>query len=184
MPSLHKNIQFMLEFFKIPFLVLHFSYYALTILLMMLSLILLSIRSVIRHLICGNNSNGLLNLNLIYETLWEWGKKWIAGFNARKTQLLSFDWSYNTGAIDVKMNESALEEKSSFKMLGLIFSSKLDWDSYIIFIVKTSSKKIGALIHSFILLSLLCISINLPYAHVWNIVVTSGLVPPVATWIC
>ena len=114
----------------------------------------------------------------------EWGKKWIAGFNARKTQLLSFDWSYNTGAIDVKMNESALEEKSSFKMLGLIFSSKLDWDSYIIFIVKTSSKKIGALIHSFILLSLLCISINLPYAHVWNIVVTSVLVPLVATWNC
>ena len=31
MPSLHKNIQFMLEFFKIPFLVLHFSYYALMI---------------------------------------------------------------------------------------------------------------------------------------------------------
>ena len=44
-------------------------------------------------------------------------------------------------------------------MLGLTFSSKLDWGSYII-------------------------SINLPYAHVWNTVVTSGLVPPVATWIC
>ena len=26
--------------------------------------------SVIRHLICGNNLNWLLNLNLIYETLW------------------------------------------------------------------------------------------------------------------
>ena len=33
-------------------------------------------------------------------------------------------------------------------MLGLIFSSKLDWDSYIISIAKTASKKIGALIHS------------------------------------
>ena len=30
----------------------------------------LSILSVIRHLICGNNLNWLLNLNLIYETLW------------------------------------------------------------------------------------------------------------------
>ena len=29
-----------------------------------------SILSVIRHLICGNNLNWLLNLNLIYETLW------------------------------------------------------------------------------------------------------------------
>ena len=28
-----------------------------------------------------------------------------------KTQLFSFDWSYNTGAIDVKMDGSALEEK-------------------------------------------------------------------------
>ena len=34
------------------------------------TLILLSIVSVIRHLICGNNLNWLLNLNLIYETLW------------------------------------------------------------------------------------------------------------------
>ena len=43
---------------------------------------------------------------------------------------------------------SVLEEKSSFKMLWLTFSSKLDWGSYIISIAKTASKKIGALIHS------------------------------------
>ena len=46
-------------------------------------------------------------------------------FNAGKTQLISFDWSNNTGAIDVKMNSSVLEEISSFKMLWLTFSSKL-----------------------------------------------------------
>ena len=51
----------------------------------------------------------------------------------------------NTGASDVKMDESVLEEKSSFKMLWLTFSSKLDWGSYIIYIAKTASKKIGAL---------------------------------------
>ena len=33
-------------------------------------MILLSIVSVIRHLICGNNLNWLLNLNLIYKTMW------------------------------------------------------------------------------------------------------------------
>ena len=33
-------------------------------------MILFSILSVIKHLICGNNLNWLLNLNLIYETLW------------------------------------------------------------------------------------------------------------------
>ena len=38
-------------------------------------------------------------------------------------------------------------------MLGLTFFSKLDWDSYIISITKTSSKKIGALIHSMNFLS-------------------------------
>ena len=41
-----------------------------------------------------------------------------------------------------------LEENPSFKMLGLTFSSKLDWDSCTISIAKTASKKIGALIHS------------------------------------
>ena len=56
-----------------------------------------------------------------------------------------FDRSNNTGAIDVKMNGSDLEEKLSSKMLGLTFSSKLNWASQIISIVKTDSKKIGAL---------------------------------------
>ena len=60
-------------------------------------------------------------------------------FNAGKTQLVSFDWSYNTVSIDVKIDGPVLEEKSSFKMLGLTFSSKLDWGSYIISIAKTAS---------------------------------------------
>ena len=38
-------------------------------------------------------------------------------------------------------------------MLGLTFSSKLDWGSYIVSIAKTASKKIGALIHSIKFLS-------------------------------
>ena len=74
----------------------------------------------------------------------DWGRKWLVDFNAGKTQLFSFDQSNNTGAIDVRMDGSVLEEKSSFKMLGLTFSSKLDWGSYIISIAKTTSKKIGA----------------------------------------
>ena len=51
------------------------------------------------------------------------------------------------------MDGSALEEKSSFKMLGLTCSSKLDWGSYIICIAKTASKKIGGLICSIKFLS-------------------------------
>ena len=78
----------------------------------------------------------------------DWGKKWLVDFNAGKTQLVSFDRSNNTGSIDVKMDGSVLEAKSSFKMLGLTFSSKLNWGSYIVSIAKNSSKKFGALIRS------------------------------------
>ena len=53
--------------------------------------------------------------------------KWLVNFNVGKTRLVLFDWSNNTGAIDVKMDGSVLEEKSSFKMLGLTFSVKLYW---------------------------------------------------------
>ena len=66
----------------------------------------------------------------------EWGKKRLVDFNAEKSQLVLFDRSNNNGSIDVKMDESVLEEKSSFKMLWLT-SSKLGWGSYIISIAKT-----------------------------------------------
>ena len=65
----------------------------------------------------------------------DWGRKWLVDFNVGKTQLVSFDRSNNTG-------------NSCFKMLGLTFSSKLDWGSYIISITSTASNKIGALIRS------------------------------------
>ena len=47
------------------------------------------------------------------------------------------------------MDRSVLDGKSYFKILGLTFSSKLDWGS----IAKTASKKIGALICSMKFLS-------------------------------
>ena len=83
----------------------------------------------------------------------DWGRKWLVDFNTGKTQLVSFDRSKNTGAIDVKMDGSGFEDKTSFKMLWLTFSSKLDWGSYIVSIAKTASKKIGALIRSLKFLS-------------------------------
>ena len=94
---------------------------------------LFSILSLIRYLICGNNLNWLLNLNLISETLWT---------GARSGLLISM-----------------LEKLNWFRLTGLItlilltFSSKLDWGSYIISIAKNSSKKIGALIRSMKFLS-------------------------------
>ena len=85
----------------------------------------------------------------------DWGRRWLVDLNAGKTQLVSFDWSNNTSAIDVKMDGSVTAEKSSVKMLGggLTFSSKFDWCSYIISIAKSASKKIGTLICSMKFLS-------------------------------
>ena len=70
---------------------------------------------------------------------------------------------------------SVLEKKSSYKMLGLNFSSKLGWASYIITNAKTVSKKIGALIHSMkflspeVILYLYKPAIRpcIEYCHVW-----------------
>ena len=69
------------------------------------------------------------------------GKKWLFDFSACKTQLVLSDLSNNTGSIDVKKDGSVLQEESSFMLLGLTLSSKLDWGSYIISIAKTASKK-------------------------------------------
>ena len=77
----------------------------------------------------------------------DWGSKCLVSFNAGKTHLASFDQSNNTGAVDVKMDESVPDKKSSSKMPGSTFSSELDWGSYIISTAKSASTKIGALIH-------------------------------------
>ena len=66
-------------------------------------MILLPILSAIRHLICDNNLNWLLNLNR--------GKQWLVDFIAGTIQLVLFDQSNDNGSIDVKMNGFLLKEK-------------------------------------------------------------------------
>ena len=131
--------------------------------------ILLSSLSVIRHLICGNYQNWLLSLNLIYETLWTG-----AGNVLLISMLEKLDWFCLTGLIMlvVKMDGS-VRKKSSFKILALTFSSKLDWGSYMISFAKTASKKIRPLIRSmkFFFLRLVHFSIQpcMEYCcHVWG----------------
>ena len=144
--SLHKNNQLMLEFHKGPFLVLHFFCCILRTFLMMLSVKLLYMLMILlSYCKCDLASEVWQQLELaselesdLQETV-DWGKKWLVDCNAGKFQLVSFDRSNNSGSVDVKMGGSVLEEKSSFKMLGLIFSSQLDWSYYIISIAKTAS---------------------------------------------
>ena len=67
------------------------------------------------------------------------------------------------------------------KMLGLTFSSKLDWSSYILSVAESASKNIGALIHSMkFLFREACPCLCKP-GHVWSAVVMFGLVILVAT---
>ena len=64
-------------------------------------------------------------------------------------------------------------------------SSKLDRGFYMISVVKTASKKIGASIRSMKFLSPEgALYVNLPYDHAWNTVAMPGLLPLAATWQC
>ena len=143
-------------------------------------IILHSVLSVIGHLICGNNFNWLLNLNLTYEALWT---------GVRSALLISvlgkLSWFRLSSQITIVL--------LMWEWMGLFLRKNnllrcwdWPWCYHIISIAKTASKKIGALIsfRKFISPAVLCISINPPYAHVSNTAVTSGLVPLVATWNC
>ena len=160
MESLHRNIQLMREFLKAPFLVLHFSYFTLKTFLMMLSVILLSmlmillfILNVIGHLICGNNLNWLLNLNLIDETRWT---------GVRDGLLISMlgklSWFRLTGLITMallmwKWMGLFLRKNHLLRCWG--WSSLLNWIRVLTFslLLKLPPKKIGALIRSMKFLS-------------------------------
>ena len=138
-----------MEFFKPPFLFLHFSCYTLMtfrmmlfVILLSMLMILLSIPSVIRHLICCDNLNWLLNFNLICKTL-------LTG--ARSGLLISMlgklNWFRLTNLIALVL--------LMWKWMGLVLRKNnllrcwgwpylLNWIS----IAKTASKKTGTLIHS------------------------------------
>ena len=114
MRSFYKNIQLMLEFLKAPFLALHFSYYILMTFLVMLSVILLSMLIIRLSTQASDLSQQLELASELKSDLQDtvvWGRKWLVDFSAGKIQLVSFDWSNNTGAIDVKLGGSVTEEK-------------------------------------------------------------------------
>ena len=104
----------MLQLLKAPFLVAHFSNYTLINDLpddVIYDIAIYaddtnSILSVIRHLISDLWQQ--LELDSEFESdlgnTADWGRTWLADFNAGKTQLVSFDQSNNTSAIYVKMD--------------------------------------------------------------------------------
>ena len=155
----------MVEFLKAPFLVLHFSYYTSMAFLMMLSVILLSMLilstlSVIRHLICGINLFATELESDLRDTV-DWGRKWL-DFSAGKTQLVSFDWSSNNGVIDMKIDVSVLEENHLWRCWGWL--SLLNWIGaltlFVLLKLPPWNLKSWFVLWSFLLLKLLCISVN------------------------
>ena len=159
----------MLEFLKPPFLVLHFSYYT-----YMTFMTMLYIYDLHDNVVCniatyaddttlyskcdqtfdlGQQLELAPELEFDIQDTVDRVRKWLVDFNAGKTHQVLFDQSNNTGAIDLKVDESVLEENVSFKMPWLMLSPKLCWGSYIISIAKTVLRKIGALIHSMKFLS-------------------------------
>ena len=170
----------MLKFLKTQFLILHFCCYTLMTFLMILSLILVSMLMLQLSTLCWSV---IWSVATTRDGCWTWiwsTRHW------GLAQEVACWFQFSKFSIDVKMDGSVLEEKSSFKMLGLYFSSKFDWGSHIISIAKTVFKIIEPLICfiNFFLLRLLCIFISLPYDLVWNAVVMSGLTVLTAMWKC
>ena len=148
MGSLHKNDQLMLEFLKAPFLVLHFLLYINDLPDGVICDIAIYADDTTLYSKCDQASDLWQQLELasdlesdLRDTV-DSCRKWLVDFNAGKTQLVSFDWSNNNGAIDVKMDGSVLDEKSSFKMLGLTFSSKLEWGLTLSLLLKLPPRKL------------------------------------------
>ena len=119
MESLHKNMQLMLVLLQASFSVLHFSYCSLPI----------TIINLPDDDVCS------IAIYVVDNTLYSEGDQ--ASDLQQQLELVpELESDLNSGAIDVKMYESVLVEKISFKMLGLSFSSKLDWGSCIVSIAK------------------------------------------------
>ena len=155
----------------------------LLVILLSMLMILLSSLSEIMHLICGNNKNFLLNLNLIYKPLCSRARNGLLILVLEK-----FDWFCLTGLITWvllmwKCMGSFLRKINLSRCQGwlslLYWIGALTWS----LLLKLPPRKLEPwfILWSFFFLRLLCISINVPYGHPLNTALVSKLVLLVAT---
>ena len=158
----------------------------LSVILLPILTILPSTLSVIGHLIYRKNWYWLLNLNLIYKTVWTG-----AGGGLLISKLDKLSWFHLTSLITLVLfmwkwiglflrKNHLLRCWSWFSLVNWIGALKLS------LLLKLPPRKLEPwfVLWSFFLLRLLCISINLPHGHAWNTAVMPGLVLLVATWNC
>ena len=168
-----------------PTLFLSFLMMLFVILLSVLMILLFTL-NVIRRLIHGNNWNWLLNLNLIYMTLWTG-----AGSGLLIPMLEKLNWFHLTSLVTLivlmwKYMCLFLRKNQLLRCWGWLSLQNWIRALTLSLLLKLPPRKLEPwfVLWSFFLLRLLCISVNLPYNHAWNTVVMSRLVLLVATWNC
>ena len=90
----------------------------------------------------------LRNLNLICKTLWPEAGSGLLISVLEKLNLFCLNGLITLVLLTWKWTGLFFEKNYLVKMLELLFSSKLDWGSYTVYIAKIPSKTIGLLIHS------------------------------------
>ena len=123
---------------------------------------------------------------MIYETLWTG-----TGSGLLISMLEKLDWLHLTGLITLVL--------LMWKWMGLFLRKNhllicwgwlclLNWTAAVTLslLLKLPPRKLEPwfILWCFFLLRLICISIKLPYSHLWNTTIISGLVLLVATWNC
>ena len=170
MECLHKNIQFILEFLKGLFILLHFSYYTLMIFLMMLSVILLYAKNTVR-VICGS----IWSVATTWIGLWTWiwsTRHWTgAGSDLLIAIPEKLNWFRLTGLITLVLMMG--QKMGLLRCWGWLFP--LNWIGAFALsqLIKLPPRKF----EPWFVLRLLCISISLPYDHGWNTFVMCCFLP-------
>ena len=143
----------------------------LSVILLSMLMILLSILRVIRHLICGNNNNWFMNLNL---DLQDTGAK----TGLLISMLEKHNWFYLTVLITLvllmwKWMGLFWRENHLLRYWGCL--SVLNWIGALTLSISLNMppRKLEPwfVLSSFFLLRLLCMSINQPYTHISSTVV-------------
>ena len=110
--SLYKSIQSMLGLFRATFLVLHVSYYIYELPDDVICSIAIYVDDTTHYVSdFGQQLELASELESVLRDTVDYDRKCPVNFSMGKTQLVLFDQSNNSGAIDVKMDGSVLEEK-------------------------------------------------------------------------